>query len=445
MAELTLEQKRAIAMAQARQRAAQAAQPARRPEPFNVLPFSESPDGSISFDSNAGLLGAVKRAVTLPGDVLTGQVQLRDPDTGRISDEALGRTHELGLLMSPANPAVRAGDKLIPGAARNIRKANPKVPTAKELLKAGSEGFDAMRATGAEYPAAQVKSVADALMVKLNEKGFDEQTASKTIKTLRKLASPPDNSVATIGNLHSARKTFGKIGQNFNDPSDQAAARAVVDALDEFITGRGGESVSAGPRTGIQEKAGELLRSANANFAAGKRSDLVQGIDRSAARRANAANSGKNIGNTIRQRVVSALEQPKKISGFDSDETKLLESLVKGSRFANATRDIGNLLGGGGGLGGFISIGAGAGAGSALGGVPGAAIGAAAAKGTGAGMRSLSNRATLKALQQADEAIRMRSPLFQQRLADAPLVPFRDQGTEALIRALLLGQAGSQR
>lgn len=425
-----------------RLRSEQSASQANTPEASgSILPFSKMQDGSVQFDSDAGIIGALKRAVSFPGEVYRGEVSLTDPETGQVSQDAVGRAFETASVMSPVNPAVRSGSKVVPGVARNMQRQEPPVPTADELLKAGSDGFDAMRATGAQYPSSEVKQLAETLMARMNEKGFDDATASKTFRTLGKLASPPEDSFATIGNLHSARKTFGKIGQNFNDPADASAARNVVGALDEFIGGPGNQSSTAA--TAAQQRSGRILGEANANYAAGRRSDLVHGIERAADLRAAAANSGKNSGNAIRQRVASALLKEKDTAGFSAGEKESLEAIVEGSKFANASRDVGNLLGGGGGLGMLLSGSVGGGTGALLGGPVGGFVGGGLPIAAGMVLKSASNKATRKALQHADKQLRMRSPLFEQRLRDAPMVPVKDTGYEALIRALLLaGQSG---
>lgn len=431
--ELTLEQKRAVAKARARARMA-AQQPPTPEYSGAILPFSRMPDGSVQFDSNAGLVGVAKRAFSLPGEVYRGETQINDPVTGDVTDDAIGRSLEFASVFSPVNPAVRSGGGLVPGKKQNLRRAKPKAPTAEELLKAGSQGFDDMRATGAEYAASDVKRLAEALKTRMNEAGFDETTAPKTFGTLNKLADPPPNSVATIKNLHSARKTFGKIK---GDPTDSSAARQAIGKLDEFISGSGDLAPAAGAQTAAQQRAGSLLGEANANYAAAKRSDLTQGIERAADLRAAAANSGKNTGNTIRQKVAAALLKGRDTAGFNASEKDALEAIVRGSRSANFTRDLSNKLGGGGGLGQTVLIGLGGAGGSTFGPV-GAGLGGAAPIVLGSGSRALSNRLTAKALSSADDAIRMRSPLYQQRVQQAPMVPARDPNTEALIRALLL-------
>src|SRR5690606_18899916 len=67
--------------------------------------------------------------------------------------------------------------------------------------------------------------------------------------------------------------------------------------------------------------------------------------------RASAANSGRNLDNTIRSKVESLLEKPKEVSGFADAELGALERVRDGGKVRNTAREIGNQLGGGGGLG----------------------------------------------------------------------------------------------
>lgn len=416
-----------------------------------LWPVSRDQQGNLQFDSDAGIVGMAKRALTLPYDVYRGNVQMTDPATGRTSDEAIGRSMEAAGVMTPVNPAVRSGSGLIPGATQSMRKSRPPVPTNDELVKAGADGFNQMRATGATYPSSSVKKAADETMIRMNADGFDETLAPKTFAILKQLTEPPAGSYATIANLHSARRKFGKIAGNYSDPTEQAAAIQARNAVDELIGGFGdmasppvspasAGSGAVGRTVEARKAAAKALEEANANYAAGKRSDLIQGIDRAADLRASAANSGQNTGNTIRQRVASALLREKDTAGFSAAEKDMLEALVRGSRGANATRAAGNILGGGGGLGALVTGGFGAGAGAVLGGPVGGMAGAVIPPLAGGAMKGISNRLTQRALMNADEAIRMRSPLYQKRAADAPMEVIRNPSTEAIIRALVAGQ-----
>jgi hypothetical protein len=403
-------------------------QPAQRRQMGAILPISRGEDG-VRFDSDAGILGVLKSAVTLPRDVMQGKV---DP----MSDEAIGRSFEMATIGFPVNPAVRAGGGVLPAVKPKMTKAKVNIPSADDLLKAGGDDFARMRESGVDYSSDAVKTMAQALKRKLESDGFDPEVATKTHRILDKLANPPEGSVANIKGLHSARKTFRKIAQNFNDPTDQSAASQGISGLDDFIGSPGRGGVVAGSA----DEAAKALKSGNANYAAGKRSDLLTGIERDSGLRAQAANSGQNSGNAIRQRVASALLQPKRVAGYSAAEKAALEGVVKGSNAANATRYVGNVLGGGGGMGQMLTMAIGGAGGAAVGGPGGASAGVILPMVAGAGSKQISNFLTKKALRSADEMVRMRSPLYERMLAEAPDVAISPAKRASLIRALMASQ-----
>lgn len=84
-----------------------------------LLPVSwNADDGSdYSFDSDAGLLGAVKRAVMLPGQAMSGEV---DP----MSQEGIGRAFEFATVFSPSRTAF-PGSKAVPQPVQPRSGINP--------------------------------------------------------------------------------------------------------------------------------------------------------------------------------------------------------------------------------------------------------------------------------------------------------------------------------
>jgi len=397
-----------------------------------ILPFSRDETG-VHFDSDAGILGSLKSAVTLPRDVMRGDV---DP----MSDEAIGRSAETAALFSPMNPASRATARVLPGVKPKTRPGVARVPSADELLAAGADDFAKMRATNVDYSSASVKSMAETLSQTLQQEGFHPKVAKRTHAILKELTNPPENSVVNIQGIHALRKTLRKVAGNFNEPADQKAAMEAISRLDDFI----GSPPSGGVVAGLADDAARALKSGNANYAAGKRSDLINGIERATGLRSSAANSGQNVGNTVRQKVASALLQPKKIAGYNAAEQAALEGIVNGSNAANTTRYIGNLLGGGGGLGQSVVAGIGGATGMAAGGPAGAGAGVVLPMAVGAGSKQLSNFLTKNALKSADEMIRMRSPLAQRLATEAPNIPIPPDMQAAIVRALMASQQANK-
>lgn len=416
-----------------------------------ILPIRTDAEGNRSLDFTAGITGSAWRALNLPGQVMRGEI---DPG----SQEGMKRVWEMAAWGTPVSPAMRSGVGW--AGAPITKRARVKPPTAQMLDDAAGAGFEKMRATGAEYSSQAVDDLSRNLQMKLEEDGILGELAPKSFSILKKLQSPPKDSIATIQGLAAARRALRNARKDFNNPTDQLAAQRILRGLDEFIGGHvSGDSVAGSAAaqggqvsgrgmvgTANNEKAkalaAELLKEANANYAAAKRSAEVTGIEHGASLRAAAANSGQNVGNSTRQRVASLLLAPKKIAGYSPEEIKALEGVVRGSPAANITRNASNVLGGGGGLGAVVSGGAGAIPGYMLGSPELAAAGAVGAPMVGNTLKRGSNALTQGALRNADKMVRSRSPLFEQMLKAAPAVDqsYIPPATKAALIAALLSQ-----
>jgi hypothetical protein len=346
-------------------------------------------------------------AVTLPGDVYSGKADLNTP-------EDFARVQDLAMMASPVNPAARAG--------MPARQLAVPAPSAEELKATADKTYDAIRNMGVDYSAPAVSDMAGGVQRDLESKGILRELAPKTHAILDKLQDVPEDSVSPFTGLQAARRSFGFAGKDFTNPTEQLASGTAKEALDSFLGDP--RNVAAGPG----ELAAGLLQEANSNYAAAKRSELLSGTLENAERRAEAVNSGKNIGNTIRARTASILEKPKQTSGFSPEELGALENVSRGSFLRNRVRDVGNLLGGGGGLGAVAA----AGIGGAEAGFPGAVL----APAVGYGAKALDNYLTQRSLQSADELVRQRSPLADQLQASAPYVSYSPETRAAFLRLL---------
>ena len=411
----------------------------------SVLPFSRGPDGQVRFDSDAGVLGVMKRAASLPGDVAAGRVDPR-------SDEAIGRAAELAAMATPITPAMRVANA--PGVRTFDRDKRAETPTADELIEAAQQTFQQLEDANIQFPTEDVARVASRIQNELNQgtvvngrraPNIGDELASSTHNILRKLQEPPsveDGAEVTVPfatGTEAARRQLNILASRFNtsnpyeQPAAAFAARRLVDAY---------EGDGLGPIVLGRDNASEALKTANRNYAAGKRSRLLTGIENDAELQAAGANSGQNLGNATRQRVKGLLTNKgaaRDRAGFTDDEFNALRGVVEGSHTANVTRDLGNALGGGRGLGGTLAGGAGgAASGVALGGgLAGGAAGMAAVMGTARGSRALSNLLTQRALRRVDRDTRRLSPLYEQRLRDAPPLSLTIDTRSALARAYL--------
>jgi hypothetical protein len=162
--------------------------------------------------------------------------------------------------------------------------------------------------------------------------------------------------------------------------------------------------------TATPAKAAEVLKEARGNAAAGFRSDRVTGVEKTIARRTAAANSGRNLDNTIRQRLTSLIESTKGSRGLSEAEEKAIDDIIFGRPSKNAARMISNLLGGGGGLGSTLLSGGAAAGGAATMGPIGALLGLIPPI-VGGGARTAANTMSKNEMKALDDLIRSRSPL----------------------------------
>lgn len=408
------------------------AQPQPKKKPFNVLPLSEDEQGNISFDSDAGILGAIKSAVTLPGDVFTGKV---DPN----SPEVTARAVDFATTASPAGAAIRAGDRAIPGALRALRPAEVRAPSAEALKEAASAGYDQARKMGVDYSSDAVKTLAGDTQRALEADGVLAELSPKTFAILNKLQQPPEGSVASLDGLIAARRALNNAAADFANPTEQMAAKRAIERLDEFLLGPDPSSVVAGPAPA----AAKAIREAQGNYAAAKRSERITGAQERAELNAAVANSGQNIDNQIRQRMRDLITRPKEARGYSDEELAQMYSIAEGTPATNSARFVGNLLGGGGGLGAVASGAVGGMTGGSFGGPAGAVIGAGVPL-VGYGSKKLAAALVNRQVGNLDEVVRQRSPLYAQLLKDAPMEVISPERRTALARMLLMAETPNQ-
>lgn len=415
-----------------------------------ILPIGENEDKSLEFAWPQVAID-IMQAVALPKHAVSGGQYT--------ATDALGAS----AIMSPVSTATRAGARAIPTVTTTHVPAKPKVPTTAELKSAADSGYKTAADLGVDYSASSVKGMADDIARKLDQEGRIAELNPELFALLGKLRNPPADSVASLNSLDAFRKRLGDIAGS-KDPAKAAAATIAIKRIDEFIQTHDPASVVArtAPPQGITAPAAaghnfgpgdaafsrraaadaaDAITAARGNSAAAFRSDRLTGLEETAELRAAAANSGQNLGNTIRQRLTSLLTSHNQSRGYSKEEIAAIQNLVEGTGGANALRRLSNMLGGGGGLGQTLMAGLGASSGVATGDPLLAAVGATLPIAVGSGSRSLYNNLTKKQLSHIDEMVRARSPLYESRVANPGMDVNVPEGRAALIRALLSSAA----
>ena len=398
----------------------------RAPKPFTVLPYSENQQGEVNFDSNAGVLGQFKNFIGIADDVRTGKLDPYTPEGAR-------RTLDAALMMTPLSAVARAAPKSLLAPEGAYRQPTTPVPSREALRDATTAGYNEARAMGAEYSPSAIADWANKTASALDAEGRIAPNYPKVHKLLDALKNPPDGaSSITLESIDALYKELGRLGA---DPAEGGVASLVQRGLDDFHARMGPNDLVAG--TATPQAAAETLRNARGNAAAGFRSDRVTGLEKTTARRAAAANSGRNTDNIIRQRLTSLVESAKGSRGLTKEEEDAIDQIIYGTATKNTLRYIGNLLGGGAGIGSTLLGGVGAVGGAEAFGTAGAALGMLPPL-VGATARSAANRLSKAELKALDELLRSRSPLANSVPTPAPVYQpgLLQGGTETGIRAL---------
>ena len=381
-----------------------------------ILPFSIDENGKGRFDSDAGIVGAAKRAFMTPGDVYSRKIDLNTP-------EGFARAQELGSFLSPVSPAVRA-------SPLGVVAPTVKAPTAEALKAAADKSYNAVWEMGVDYATPAVTKMVGDFRTALEKASTLAESAPRTEGILRRFDNPPAGSVVSTEGLAAARRAAEYVAKDGGSEAERTAASRLVEEIDSFIASADPRSVVAGPAS----TAAETMAKARANAAAQQRSAAITGLEGRADLRAATTAPDPKLDMTNRKLAASVIENSELARRFTPEELASLDRLALGGRLRNGLRSVNTVLEGSGGLGPIISAGGGLGA---LTGSPTVtAIGTAAvaaAPGVGRLARLGQNALARRALNAADEATRQRSSLYADIKAAAPMEPASMLGSQAIL------------
>lgn len=177
-----------------------------------LLPISKGADG-VSFDSDAGILGALKRSFMLPGDVMAGKV---DP-TG---EEGIARASEFSTVFSPMQTRFPA--------SRAVPDAMPKMnPVNRAII---GETDDAARVAARAQDFKDIGVQPTTGMVSGSARAAAKEQALATTRSGRVIQSRIDDAFAKQGD------EFGRV-------------------VDDLVTRN-----NPGAKTNTRQELGEMLR-----------------------------------------------------------------------------------------------------------------------------------------------------------------------------------------
>lgn len=386
-------------------------------------------------------------------------VEASTPSVGDMKKAASARYGAVDVEISPSAVAARAADIEAELAKKGFtpRNAPETFDVLAQLKKAGAPAASAEPAAAAAPAYTHMPGSSAAGGASFSMPGAmpapgispDIQRINAVISNLKGQAAPPPRAApaaqpsplpqaagpAMSGTQFEGwRQELVQATRNFANPRDQAAAGKVIEKLDDYLANIQPSDVVRGDAAAAAKNFSE----ARQLWGTAKRAELVNSKLDVAELRASAANSGRNIDNAIRQRMVDILASPRLSKGFSAEELAQMRKIAEGTNIGNVLRVIGNAAGGGGGIGSVLSAGAGAAAGS-FAGPAGAGIGAIAAPALGVTAKSAGNALTRRAAEALVRDISNRSPIGSN--AAITVSPTKD----AIIRALIAARAGQDR
>jgi hypothetical protein len=375
--------------------------------------------------ASGGLLDTGKGVLSIP--MLALDTAIGAPARSVLGHTLANASHQAGQVINPEvaardNPnemyeAFRPGvdqamAAVAPRAASPVgaRSVPATVPTAAELKKAAVDVWQSPSIQNMQIPPGDVARLAQQLQNDILRRGFRPSAGSApgTFAELQRMTPDPAVAGVSVDDMRAARRAFDMAAKQ-RDPIGQAtpdavAARSSIEGIDNFLDTLAPE-----------------LRSANANYAAGKRAELLDYRAMKAKDRADKTGSGSNIENTIRQEIDKIGSR-----GLSPDEVSARDRIVHGTPTRNALRKVGKL-----GVSDGLSLLLHAGAAGTSGGltIPVAAAGTAA--------RKIGEMLTKRDIAALNKQLRLRSPLAQQLQALPPKQA--SKVTKSLISALLAG------
>ena len=340
-----------------------------------------------------GKAGAVRTG--LAQGALFGAGNSEGDLTQRASDAAVG-----GAVSGALGGAISGVARMAGG------KAPSAVPSIDELKNAAKQGYRSSAIREFEVAPQSVANAATNIRARLDAEGFDDIIGTKAHGILKRLENVPAGSTVTGLNLHSIQKTFGKAAGSM-DLQEKAAASMALREFNDFLENLPATRVLKGSADDFVS----TMREANANYSRAMQAGNIDKKIIQAETRSAAANSGMNVANTIRQRMADVKLNPKQNRGMHPEDIAAAGAISEGTRGGNLVRKLGNMAGGGGGMGTLVSGAIGMGAAGAYTSDPSSSFMGLSLPAFGLAMRGMGNRMTLAQANKLSEAIRGRAPL----------------------------------
>jgi hypothetical protein len=362
------------------------------------------------------------------------------------------------------NAGIGGGVGLVTGAgggavfgARPSRA--PAAATIPEQRATSDMAYGALRANPTRYDPAHFAQRANDL-----EQNFytnpnfitERQFSPASFRTLDRMREPQPSTAATGGITPGQIDLSRQLLNNASDKTDIRAARYVRRGIDDFVENPpvGAVLPGAGNAQSARDAAAQALL-ARQSHAGAERSQVSENLRRKAEAEAGSRNSGLNVEAKLRSAYADFTKPNVKTgrsraqnAGFNADEIGGMERFHSGADtpLRNTIRYLGNLGGGGGGLGTLAAAGLGIGGSAAYASDDPRWFGALALPAVGLGGRVLGNRIARQNINALDEMIRSRNPTSQYIQRTQPRIPGGGSAADAkMARDLIALELAKQR
>lgn len=334
-----------------------------------------------------------------------------------------------GALVGGAGASAAAQKFKAMAAARSATNA---IPSAEDLLKSGSNGFEAVKASDAIIKPAAVEQMAKDIKTELLNDGKHPTSEGQAgvFNALDRLEAMGQSGGVTTKDMEVIRKNLVDQKTSLN-PSAAKAARDATNSFMDKYSNLGQNDLLNGTNPF------PILKNAIADYAAGKRSNTVMGKVALGNLNAETAGAGANTDNALRQAIKQLVRPvnndivPKaKRLGFNDAEVNAMNTAARGTLVGNTARYVGKAA-----PTGIVSAAMAGGAGHLAGGP----IGAVALPVAGYIAKKIGDLSTKRAVAAVDSLVRSRSPLAAQVASSLPptIIKQLSPKTQALLTGLL--------
>lgn len=270
-----------------------------------------------------------------------------------------------GGLAGGALPAATAG--LARRTFGTVAPA-PGVPTAEQVRKTAKDAYKAADEAGVVFTPGAMRRVADDVIDKLSDFGFNAGNQPQTANVLKEIDRLQE-SVVSFKEVENLRKMAGRAG-SFQNPSDKAAARLIVESIDDMVASPriGNTLTQHDVIAGDAAKAASAIKTARETWSRLSKNKVIADAIESGMANAATSGSGADTENAVRKALKALYKNEQKTRGFTADEREALRKVVYGDPVQNVLRYVGKAA-----PTGIVSGTLGGGVGFALGGPAGAA------------------------------------------------------------------------